>query len=339
MDDVKLKGHIMNALSCNTEDTHLSNKPNSKLTTPVYSLATSEDYNLCNIIRSVLGDYDLSPGAQRVLIFLIVSSGKKGYTYLLVNTIAQRTRSGRTQTKQYIRELEQKDRIRAIRRPGRSSVYQIVGIYGKSSEVGRNPDHIKKYVIKNKTVTEPTSSNVFCELSQEESRPDEIKTTHHESDGKICSPDPAVGPQDHSTKKIVSEPLPKPKNTQKRQVIRFTQVHEILELTHDRKSKAFWIKLCKHVDAQTVYYMISSLRLAMNSGLVESPGKYLVGICKRICPWVFEIQSKKQAARPSQLKTDGQIYARPCQSEPVQDLALGLESIRRIREMLGRRVA
>ena len=307
--------------------TDLSTNRYSQLSTNRNNSLTSEDYNLCNLIRSVLGDYDLTPGAIRTLIFLIVSSGKKGFTYLLVNTIAQRTRSCRTQTKQYIRELEQKQRIRVIRRPGRSSVYQIVGIYGKSSEVGRKTDHIKKYISKKTTVT--ASPNVLSVFVQEEQQPDETQTSHVDNNGKIYSPDP-------------DENLPEiPELEVGKKIVRFNLVKEILDLTHDHKSRAFWIKLVKNVDPETVCYLISSLRLAMNSGQVDSPGRYLVGICKRVCPWVFEIQSKKQATRQAQQPKDGLMSGKTRQSEPEQqpDFETGLEAIRRIQALLGKKVA
>ena len=77
------------------------------------------------------------------------------------------------------------------------------------------------------------------------------------------------------------------------------------------------------------------------AGQVEHRGRYLVGIVRRVCPWVFEIQSKKQALRASQQQMHGQMSSKQAQSEPVQepDFDLGLEQVRRIRELLGRRVA
>lgn len=359
----------MNTPNCNTQSTPLSNSLNTNLSTRPYSKVTTQhdnslstdSYNLCNLIRSILQDYDLSMGASRLLVFLVLSCGRKGYTYLLIDTIAQRIRTCRTSTKKYIYELERKNRIRVIRRPGRSSIFQIVGIFEKSRDFGRACDRIKEYVFKNKTVSkpEPASPKVFCLSSPEEKSQDLILDSHaigHDPDpgpvdltlAKKTAPDPDVIASDSSKTthhvscgRAGSEPLPKPKTTRRRQVIRFDLVRQILELTRDHKSLGFWIKLVRNVDPETICYLLSSLRLAMASGQVEHRGRYLVGIVRRVCPWVFEIQSKKQALRASQQQMHGQMSSKQAQSEPVQepDFDLGLEQVRRIRELLGRRVA
>lgn len=346
----------MNALNCISQSTPLSTSLYSKVSTPLYTNPASEDYNLANLVRNALSDPDLSNGASRILVQIILSAGRKGYVHFLISTLCTLGKMGRTRCKECLSELQTKNRIRIVHRPGRSSEYQVIGIFQEKRKVSRSSDLIKKYTLKNKTVSKPgpASPKVFCDSLREEKQPDVILNTQTNREApdpcfvEVPAPDPDVIASDSSsnTHKIScgragSEPLPKPKTTRRRQVIRFDLVREILDITRDHKSLGFWIKLVKHVDPETVCYMISSLRLAISSGQVESPGRYLVGICKRVCPWIFEIPSKKQALRASQPITHGQLCSKPVQEEPVgkPDFETGLEQVRRIRELLGRKVA
>lgn len=278
--------------------------------------AQQSDFNLANIIRSIISDPNLTHGAGRVLVQLVLASGRKGYCYLFIDTVARLGNIGRTQAKRYLGELETKHYIKVIRRPGRSNVYQMLMITDDSNEVGRLSGYIKQCIKKRKRLRPEENVLVICEKTKGEimpippaTNPVVVETT----DQKTTSSNPPQAPA----------PRTKP--------IRFDLVKKILTLTGDKKSFGLWVKFVRTVPLETVYMAISSLEVALSCDQVASPGRYLVGIIKNIYPELF-----KQAPWPSQ---DAVAVANPPQTssqEPSveRDWKLNLSRIQEIKALL-----
>lgn len=279
------------------------------------NIPQSISFNLANTIRDIISDPTLTQGASRLLVQLVLSAGRKGWTWFLIETLGVLVKTSRTQVKVYLKELVDKNRIKIVHRPGRSSVYQIVGIYNQSTKVGRFSGHIKQsYKTKSNVIEKPNGVSVLPsqETKSETSNPREnqqsaLHTKTHEK--------PSI--------KVISN---KP--------IRMDIVREILDITRDTKSIGCWIKFVRSAPLPIVYCAIASLKSALEEGQVCHPGKYLTGIIKNIYPEMFEPQ--KHALRPSQDKSEAPYYSKHCENEPPVEVnwQVNKENLRRIQEML-----
>jgi hypothetical protein len=90
-------------------------------------------------------------------------------------------------------------------------------------------------------------------------------------------------------------------------------VMEIEQLTGDRKSRRCWIKIVKTVPENTIYAGLSSLRIAMNEGIVGNSGSYLVGTIKNYYPDLFS--SKKYYQRSSNQLERVVVHQKPVKEQ------------------------
>lgn len=113
-------------------------------------------------------------------------------------------------------------------------------------------------------------------------------------------------------------------------------VREILDLTKDTKSIGCWIKFVRSAPLPIVYAAIASLKSALDEGIVQHPGRYMVGVIKNIFPELFSTQS--HALRQPQEKIDVSIYSSKPYSEdsnPVDiDWSLNNSSLKNIQAIL-----
>lgn len=296
------------------------------------SLPQQSTFNLANTIRDIISDPTLTQGASRVLVQLVLSAGRKGWTWYLIETLGVLVKSSRTQVKVYLKELVDKNRLNIVRRPGRSSVYQIVGIYNKSSEVGRFSGHIKQSF--------KSKSNVI-------ERPNGISSNHQESNPCVIIPagiDAKTSihlqkvKNDFHTDTIVTESSAKSIHNKPVKPVNFLLVKEILALTNDHKSVRCWIKFVRSAPEQIVQLAIHSLKSALQSETVYHAGKYLIGIIKRLCPEMFNSGHKVSLRQPEQF-SDASYYPKAAVDEPTfeRNEELNLSSIQAIRALLAKR--
>jgi hypothetical protein len=144
-------------------------------------------------------------------------------------------------------------------------------------------------------------------------------TTHHQSKpNMICNsiPVPDPEPPKHPC------PIPEKISNKNKENSTFNMdlVMEIEQLTGDRKSRGCWVKIVKSVSESTIYAGLSSLKIAMNEGIVGNSGSYLVGTIKNYYPDLFS--SKKCHQRS--LNQFEQVIVHP---KPVKDQFSKLEDI------------
>lgn len=280
-------------------------------------VTSTTQFNLANIIRSIIADTNLSHGSSRLLVQLVLSAGRKGETWYLIQTLADLTTSSRTQVKLYLKELVEKNRIRIAYRPGRSSKYQIVGIYDERHEVGRKIAHIKQSYKSKSNVIE---NNVVSICPEQEIDPAIHGDTPEEPQHTKKPEKPLID--------VISDKKP---------VIRMDIVKEILDLTRDHKSLGFWIKFVRSAPLATVYLAISSLKSALAEGQVAHPGRYMVGIIKRIYPDL--LLSTKHALRQPQEKISAVLPIKQPEIEPEieRNPVLNMSELKNILAMLERK--
>jgi hypothetical protein len=85
----------------------------------------------------------------------------------------------------------------------------------------------------------------------------------------------------------------------------------------------------------TVYQAIASLKEAIESGIVQHAGKYLVGILRRIFPELFDNGHKHALRQPEQFYDTG-FYPKWSEIEPdiAPDWKMNMEQIQLIRAKL-----
>jgi hypothetical protein len=311
------------------------------------------DFN--GLILDILADRSLSRGASDILAELVKLAGVKGSCYPSIAYLSTQIRRCRTQVKLYLKELAIKGRIRVIHNFGQESRYYVLDIATKLSEPSRFSDHRKELNTKKTVREQETVISICCEETHSRSvQAQTVEITSspvgsHKNNFRpdtICA-DPREEPELSAPGKTASKPLLKPKDAQngmghaptRATPIRMDLVREILDLTGDAKSTRFWVKFVRLAPLTTVYLAISSLKIAIDEGIVLHPGKYLVGIIKRQYPEMFD--SKKQPLRPCLEKQDAPYYPKTCESgPPVEvDWDLNRSGLRNIMSILERKTS
>lgn len=314
---------------------------------PTYNQSTS-DFNLANHVSNIISDPTLSKNASSTLIQLTLSAGRKGYCELLIYSIAVKVKSSRTQTKLYLKELQDKKRIKIIYRTGRSSIYQLLDILPEKVGPSRFSDYIKD--IKKRKNQRSERTNVFLNFPDKESTPvdyDEGESTEQIIETKT----PSALVDDN---KIIIKPIqppaevPKPIAQQQQKqtktpstVFDINLLKEILQVTNDKKSTACFIKIVKNVPQNIIYAALSSLKIAMEENYISRPGGYFVGVIKNYYPDIFsnpktapETFSTKNKPTVAPLKTSKEPCFEPEIVPASQEFAM--ESINKIKSILNK---
>jgi hypothetical protein len=244
-------------------------------------------FNLANYISNIISDPTLSKNASATLIQLTLSAGRKGYCELLIYSISVKVKSSRTQTKLYLKELQDKKRIKIIYRTGRSSIYQILDILPENVGPSRFSDYIQD--IKKRKNQRSERTNVICNF------PEKTKPAAHsesESTEQIIETEP---PSALATdNKIIIKNSIQPSNIEVQKPIKTSSnvvdinlLKEILQITGDKKSVGCFIKIVKNVPKNIIYAALSSLKIAMEENYISRPGGYFVQTIKNYYPDVF----------------------------------------------------
>jgi len=267
----------------------------------------------------------VSKAAQILLSELLSWSGEKGYCWWGVSTIAQDLNWSNATVWRKATELKKSGLLEVIPRPGRSNYW--VPLPGplkmKRLKNELTPLAIPRVLLEKKkekkeerctvekecadTNQAPSSTrdqnvNVIDFESVEEksfptkSNPQKIissTTTYHQLKSNMMRksvPVPAPEPPEHSC------PIPErsPNKINENCTFNMDLVLEIEQLTGDRKSRGCWIKIVKSVPENTIYAGLSSLRIAMNEGIVGNSGSYLVGTFKNYYPDLFSSKKNHQ---------------------------------------------
>lgn len=254
-------------------------------------------FNLANYVSNIISDQTLSKNASATLVQLTLSAGSKGHCELLIYSIAVKIKSSRTQTKLYLKELQEKKRIKIIYRTGRSSIYQLLDILPEKVGPSRFSDYIKDIKKRKNQRSERTKSNVIFNfpektktVARSEGGPTEqiiaIKPALHEEINTVANAinntDPALKTVNHQKRLNL-----KKSNTATNTAFDMSLVREILDVTGDKKSLGCFIRIVRNVPKNIIFAALSSLKIAMSEEMVARPGGYFVATIKNYCPDVF----------------------------------------------------
>lgn len=289
----------------------------------------------------------LSSSAKILYIEMRRVSGVKGYLSCSVDTLTTVTGRSKKQTSRLLHELENNGLIDIWLHPGRESEYVIKDVYFRQGM------DIK---------VQPFKKKNFKEITVKNQRPNVILLKPQEDPCPTTHTDPCETPKPIAAPKTASEPVIE-RVTQQEQItipqkdtvtpndpgplnapglrnapVRMDLVREILVLTNDHKSTGFWIKFVRLAPVSVVYVAISSLKSALNEGIVCHPGRYMVGIIRRLYPEMFSTQQTTTKPRLSQVlqQSSAPIYPTLPHIEPMIEIdwSANKENLRRIREML-----
>jgi hypothetical protein len=280
---------------------------------------------------------DLSSTAKYLYIELRRIAGVRGFLSYSAKDLSEVTGKSEKQTRRLLHELEANSLIEIWLHPGHESEYIVKDVYFRQGmDICVQP--FKKKRIKELTVRE-NGVSLSIVKTDPEIQPDHVGS------------DPREDPGSSAHNKTASEPVIEPKNVHveigknptRATPIRFDLVREILDLTQDTKSTRFWVKFVRLAPLPTVYLAISSLKIAIDEGIVLHPGRYMVGIIKRVYPELFFTQPTTLEPRSSQpqQKIDAPIYGKSCESEPpvVRDPQFNMSQLKQIRAMLERKTS
>jgi hypothetical protein len=272
----------------------------------------------------------VSKAAQILLSELLSWSGERGYCWWGVSTIAQDLNWSNATVWRKATELKKSGLLEVIPRPGRSNYW--VPLPGPSKmkrlkneltplAIPRGPMEKKKEkeeqrctVKKDCAVTnqtppsqkDPNGNVINFEPVEEKSFPTKSNprkiisstTTYHQLKPNMMRKSLRVpAPEIETPKNLSSIPEKIPNKINENCTFNIDLVLEIEQLTGDTKSRGCWIKIVKSVSENTIYAGLSSLRIAMNEGIVGNSGSYLVGTIKSYYPDLFS--SKKHHQRSS----------------------------------------
>jgi hypothetical protein len=274
---------------------------------PPHTEPSTIPFNLANYFSNIISDPTLSKNASATLIQLTLSAGRKGYCELLIYSISVKVKSSRTQTKLYLKELQDKKRIKIIYRTGRSSIYQILDILPEKVGPSRFSDYIKD--IKKRKNQRSERTNVVLNFP-EKTKPaahSESETTEQfietepspilaeDNNINITKPVNNTGP---AIQKPILHQSTKPIKTYSN-VVDMTLVQEILQITNDKKSLNCFIKIVKNCPEDIIFAALSSLKIAMEENYILRPGAYFVSTIKSYYPDIFNSQKNAPVTPPT----------------------------------------
>ena len=296
---------------------------------PTYNQSTVP-FNLANYVSNIISDPTLSKNASTTLVQLTLSAGRKGYCELLIYSISVKVKSSRTQTKIYLKELQDKKRIKIIYRTGRSSIYQLLDILPEKEGPSRFSDYIKEIKKRKNQRSERTKSNVIFNFPEKTNPPSTLAT-----DNKIIIKN-SIQPHDTEPTKPILHQQQKPIKTTSN-VVNMTLVQEILQVTNDKKSLNCFIKIVKNCPENVIFAAISSLKIALSEGIVSKPGAYFVQTIKNYCPDLFTVKLKQPMSQPK-LEKNVSFPINIADSEPkIQpDWEINLALLKNIQQILNK---
>jgi hypothetical protein len=288
----------------------------------------------------------VSKAAQILLSELLSWSGERGFCWWGVSTIARDLNWSNATVWRKAKELKKSGLLEVIPRPGRSNYW--VPLPGPSKmkrlqneltpiAIPRGPMEKKKEKEEERCTiekggTSTTQIHPFQQVSNENvidfesieeksfltnSNPQKIissTTTHHQLKPNMMRKSVSVPAPEIETPKnlsLISEKIPN--KNKENCTFNMDLVLEIEQLTGDRKSRGCWIKIVKTVPENTIYAGLSSLRIAMNEGIIKNPGSYLVGTIKSYYPDLFS--SKKYHQRSSNQIEQVVVHQKPARDD------------------------
>lgn len=221
---------------------------------------------LTDKIRLINRDSNLSKGSKLLSIEIIIASNWRGYCWHSISAFTEMISASETQVHSYLKELEAKDFIKIVRRPGTTNRYYLGPIF-ISADHPENPDRgVRNSEPKIKTKYKTNVKNVIFESSQTEENDSPAPTTTTDT-------------QDNRIDLKPHKPASKP--------FKMGLVKDILDLTNDKKSTGCYIKIVRTVPEPIIHTALSSLKIALTEGIVSNRGAYFVQTIKNHCPEVF----------------------------------------------------
>jgi len=293
----------------------------------------------------------VSKAAQILLSELLSWSGERGFCWWGVSTIAQDLNWSNATVWRKAKELKKSGLLEVIPRPGRSNYW--VPLPGplkmKRLKNELTPIAIPRVLLEKKKEKKEERCTVEKECADTNQAPSstrgqnvnviDFESTEEESFLTNSDPQKIISSaatyhqlKPNMMRKSIPVPAPEPpehpcpisekisNKNKENSTFNMDLVMEIEQLTGDRKSRRCWIKIVKTVPENTIYTGLSSLRIAMNEGIIKNPGSYLVGTIKSYYPDLFS--SKKYHQRS--LTQHEQVVVHP---KPVRENFSKLEDI------------
>ena len=200
---------------------------------------TTPEFNPFQLQNKTLERSDISLGAKVIMIRLRNAAGRKGKIQLRVSKICEWLGIDKKQKRMiqyYISELILVGLIKRETVKGHANFWIITDVYGKFET------HAKDYI----TVKEQNlrKENVLGNVIFSQSKP-----------------------KDKSSPNIHHNFQQKPFN--------LTLVNRIIKSTGDKKSTNYWIMIVRKLPESEILEYLSHLKIAINEGIVRSPGAYL----------------------------------------------------------------
>ena len=239
-------------------------------------IPNSNKSTLTEKIRFINSEKNLSKGSKLLAIEIIIASNWRGYCWHSIEAFCNMISAGESQVHLYIKELQNSGHLIVIRRPGMTSRYYLGEKFNhnlqKNRDDGGGSDlHTLKGNINTEKENVP-GENVIP-FSSLENIPTSSNDVHE--------------PNNSSHKASSPKQIKPTQNT----VFNLELVLEIEKITGDRTSRGCWIKIVRSVPSNLIYAGISSLKIAINEGIVGNRGAYFVGIIKNNCD-IFSYQKK-----------------------------------------------
>jgi predicted DNA-binding transcriptional regulator len=196
-------------------------------------------FNPFELQNKTLERTDISLGAKVIMIRLRNSAGKIGKIRYRVKKLADAIGVSERQARYYIKELITVGLLKRKFIPGHSNWWFITDVYGIYETPATHCSTVKETIKKRTNVC----SNVI--FSQSKPKDNLSPNIHH-----------------NFQQKPFNLPL----------------VNRILKETGDKKSTNYWIMIVRKLPESEISEYLSHLTIAMNEGIVRSPGAYLNSI-------------------------------------------------------------
>jgi hypothetical protein len=269
---------------------------------------------------------DLSSTSKYLYIELRRIAGVKGYLSYSATDLSEIVGRSVKQTRRLLHELEANGLVEIWLHPGRESEYVIPDVYFRGT-LDKNVPTFKKKSFKNKktvrengaslSIVKPDPKNIprsiqaqtaeitsrYFQEVKNDFRPDPIGTDPREepelSVSEQTTSEPVIEPRDTHISLGKSDIVQVQNSARAKPPIRMDIVSHIIAVTGDKKSLAFWIKMVKGCDLQTIRYCLSALNVGLNDGTVRHPGRYLTSLFKKYAPELFSSQKTISKSYPT----------------------------------------
>jgi hypothetical protein len=218
-------------------------------------------FNPFELQNKTLERTDISMGAKVIMIRLRNSAGKIGKIRYRVKKLADAIGVSERQTRYYITELVTVGLLKRKFIPGHSNWWFITDVYGIYETPATHCSTFKEQDLRKENVL---GNVIFSQSKPKDNFSSNINHNSHQNPFNL--------------------PL----------------VNRIIKSTGDKKSTQYWIMIVNKLPESEILEYLSHLKIAMNEGIVHSPGAYLNSLVLanhpefRRSPTIIQSQSQQK---------------------------------------------